>query len=494
MRGVRGAVLSRAAQHRGRSSARPREGESRRRSLVWFRADLRIADNPALAAARERGDVVGLFVAAPTQWTRHGVGANRRAFVLRTLSALCDSLTALNVPLLIRTAGRFRDHAALVVRVARSVGAGAVFCNAEYPLDETRRDAAAAERCRAAGIEWRRYDGGLIVAPGRVLTGAGAPYTVFTPFKARWLATLDDGQLEPQRAVPKQRPLDVVPDGMPRRLGGAAEDRLAELWPGGERAARTRLAAFVRGGLARYHVDRDRPDLDGTSRLSAYLAVGAISPRQCLAAARAANDGRLASGAAGAVSWINELIWREFYAHVVAAFPAVSRGENFRRDYDRVRWRDAPAEFDAWRAGCTGYPLIDAAMRQLAQTGWMHNRLRMASAMFLTKHLLIDWRHGERHFMDLLVDGDFAANNGGWQWSASTGTDAAPYFRIFNPVAQAKKVDPHGDFVRRWVPELRDVRGPAIFEPWKGSGVAGYSRPIVDHAWARRRALEAFGR
>ena len=465
-----------------------------RRSLVWFRNDLRVADNPALAAARARGDVVALFVAAPKQWASHGVGANRRAFVLRTLEALSHSLAALHVPLLIRTAGHFRDHPPLVVRVARSVGADAVFCNDEYPLDEARRDTATVERCCAAGIELHRFGGGLVVAPGRVLTGDGAPYTVFTPFRTRWLASVDAAQLEPQRAARKQRSIDVEPDAVPRRLGGAGADRLAGLWPGGERAARKRLAAFVVVALPHYHVDRDRPDLDGTSRLSPYLAVGAVSPRQCIAAARAANDGRLASGAAGAVSWITELIWREFYAHVVAAFPDVSRGANFRRAYDRVRWRDAPAELDAWRAGCTGYPLIDAAMRQLAQTGWMHNRLRMATAMFLTKHLLIDWRHGERHFMDLLVDGDFAANNGGWQWSASTGTDAAPYFRIFNPVAQAKKVDPHGDFVRRWVPELRDVRGPAIFEPWKFGVGSDYPPPIVDHAFARQRALEAFGR
>jgi deoxyribodipyrimidine photo-lyase len=467
---------------------------SRARSLVWFRNDLRIGDNPALAAARELGEVVALFIAAPAQWTSHGVGANRRAFLLRTLAVLADSLAASNIPLLIRTSGRFGDHAALVEGVARAVGADAVVCNAEYPLDEARRDDATAERCRAAGIAWRRFDGGVIVAPGGVRTGTGAPYTVYTPFRKRWLATVDAAQLEPQQGTRrKQQPIDVPADVVPQRLGGVGADRLAALWPAGERAARRRLDAFVSAALERYHIDRDRPDLDGTSRLSPYLAIGAISPRQCIAAARAANDGRLASGAPGPVSWINELIWREFYAHVTAAFPDLSRGANFRAAYDRVKWRDDAAGYEAWREGRTGYPLIDAAMRQLAHTGWMHNRLRMASAMFLTKHLLIDWRHGERHFMDTLVDGDFAANNGGWQWSASTGADAAPYFRIFNPVAQAKKADPHGDFVRRWVPELGELQGPAIFEPWKYGGARGYPTPIVDHAFARRRALEAFG-
>jgi deoxyribodipyrimidine photo-lyase len=467
---------------------------SQARSLVWFRNDLRVTDNPALSAARERGDAVALFVAAPAQWKSHGVGANRRAFLLRTLHALARSLGELNVPLLIRTAGRFSAHAALVAGVARDVGADSVLCNAEYPLDEARRDAATAERCRAAGLGWRRFDGGVLVPPGVVLTGAGAPYTVFSPFRKRWLATVDDGQLEPQPTPRSQHAIAVASDPLPERLGGVRADRLAALWPAGERAGRARLDAFVKAALARYHIDRDRPDLDGTSRLSPYLAVGAVSPRQCMAAARAANHGKLAAGAPGPVSWINELIWREFYAHVTAAFPSLSRGANLRSAFDRLKWRDDAAGFEAWREGRTGYPLIDAAMRQLAKTGWMHNRLRMSSAMFLTKHLLIDWRRGERHFMDLLVDGDFAANNGGWQWSASTGADAVPYFRIFNPVAQARKADPNGDFVRRWIPELRTVRAPAIFEPWRFGGVRGYPPPIVDHASARRRALEAFGR
>ena len=220
--------------------------------------------------------------------------------------------------------------------------------------------------------------------------------------------------------------------------------------------------------------------------------MGAISARRCIAAARDRDGGALGSGDAGAAIWIGELIWREFYAHVTAAFPDISRGRAFRAAADRVRWRDDPIGFRAWKEGRTGYPLVDAALRQLAKTGWMHNRLRMLTAMFLTKHLLIDWRLGERHFMDLLVDGDFAANNGGWQWCASTGTDAAPYFRIFNPVTQAKRFDADGAFVRRWVPELAALEAPALFEPWRFGGVKGYPAPIVEHGAARQRALKAF--
>jgi deoxyribodipyrimidine photo-lyase len=462
------------------------------RTLVWLRNDLRVVDNPALTAACERGDAVAVYLAAPAQWARHGMGANRIAFLLRTVAALSRALAVLGIPLLIRSVPRFAAHPATLVALAREVGADVVMCNDEYPLDERRRDGAVFDRCRAAGIELRRFTGGVVLAPGEVLTGEGKPYTVFTPFKRRWLALAGDGRLQTLPAPKPPRGFDVAAETIPQRLGGVAADLLAEQWPGGEAEAMRRLDGFVAHALARYHTDRDRPDRDGTSGLSPYLAVGAVSARQCIVAAQHCNGGRLDGGDPGAAMWISELIWREFYAHVTAAFPDISRGRAFRPHNDRVRWRDDPGAFAAWCDGRTGYPLVDAAMRQLAATGWMHNRLRMLTAMFLTKHLLIDWRLGERHFMARLVDGDFAANNGGWQWSASTGTDAAPYFRIFNPVAQAKKFDPDGTFVRRWVPELSALRGATIFEPWRHGGAPGYPAPIVDHAQARRRALDAF--
>jgi deoxyribodipyrimidine photo-lyase len=373
----------------------------------------------------------------------------------------------------------------VLLQATRDAAADAIFCNEEYPLDEQRRDAAVDARCREARIEFHRTAGNVMLPPGRVLTAAGQPYSVFTPFKRRWLALLDAGALDVLAPPRPQRDLAIPNAEVPGELGDVGPDVLAALWPGGERCAQQRLAQFVGGALQRYHEDRDRPDRDATSRLSPYLSLGAISARQCVAAARS-------GAAAGRDVWINELIWRDFFIHVVAAFPDLSRGRPFRQTH--AVWRDDPAAFDAWRSGRTGYPLVDAAMRQLAATGWMHNRLRMLVAMFLTKHLLLDWRLGERHFMELLVDGDFAANNGGWQWSASTGTDAAPYFRIFSPVAQAKKFDPRGAFVRQWVPELAALPDGSIFEPWRFGGAAGYPQPIVAHEMARRRALAAFGR
>ena len=280
----------------------------------------------------------------------------------------------------------------------------------------------------------------------------------------------------------------------PAGIGNAASG-LRRLWPAGEAAAQRRLAEFADTALGRYDSQRDFPALPGTSQLSPYLATGVLSPRQCLHAALAANGGEFASGNTGAVSWINELLWREFYKHVLVGYPRVSMGRAFRAETEALAWRDAPADLEAWQQGRTGIPIVDAAMRQLLATGWMHNRLRMIVAMFLTKNLLIDWRAGERWFMQHLIDGDLAANNGGWQWSASTGTDAVPYFRLFNPLSQSKRFDPDGRFIRQWVPELagldaRDIHHPAALGgPF---GVPGYPAPIVDLPRSRERALAAF--
>ncbi len=456
------------------------------RSLVWFRNDLRVDDNPALAAARERGEVVAVFIPATSQWRSHGMAGNRLAFLLRNLTALAERLAALNVPLLIGRDAPFAEHASQLIDWASEFGTDRVFSNDEYALDERRRDATVSRALRAAGIAFVRASGAVILPPGTIVTAAGAPYTVFAPFKRRWLAAFDIGAVGVPRA---QRASDIASSALPDQFDGVDAGRLAELWPGGERAAQARLARFVADSIDSYHEDRNRPDRDGTSRLSPYLAVGAISPRRCLEAAFAAG-----SDHPGVTAWRDELIWREFYQHVAAAFDDLGRGAAFRPANDRVAWRDDPNAYARWCEGRTGYPLVDAAMRQLNACGWMHNRLRMLVAMFLTKHLLIDWRDGERHFMDLLVDGDFAANNGGWQWSASTGTDAAPYFRIFNPLTQARKFDSDGTFVRRWVPELARLRGAAIFEPWKSGAAADYPTPIVEHAFARQRALAAFKR
>jgi len=459
------------------------------RSLVWFRNDLRMADNPPLCEAAAAGEVVGVFLLATDQWRSHDVGDNRLAFLLDCLERLSDDLAALNIPLCVVRSPRFADAPRSVVRLAKSVGAGRLAFNREYPLNEQVRDSRVCRACDEAGIEVWRFDGGVILPPGRVLTNNGDPYTVYTPFRKRWSSTLTRGEREPLPAPQRQRPLtDVDRTPVQQSIDGVAIDRVRDRWPGGEAEAERRLQRFIGERAQSYEQNRDLPALPGTSELSPYLSVGAISARRCLAAALDANGGRLGGGRKGLDSWISELVWRDFYRHVVAQFPHVSRGESFKREMDALPWRQAPAELAAWQEGRTGYPLVDAAMRQLNETGWMHNRLRMLTAMFLTKHLLIDWREGERYFMERLVDGDFAANNGGWQWSAATGTDAAPYFRIFNPTTQAERFDSGGDFIRRYLPELAELTVPGIFQP----GAAGYAEPVVEHKAARERALAFF--
>ncbi len=268
-----------------------------------------------------------------------------------------------------------------------------------------------------------------------------------------------------------------------------------DLWPAGEPEAQRRLENFVQR-IGNYQRVRDMPAVNGTSLLSPYLAAGVISPRQCLAAALAANKGQIA-GDDGVATWISELAWRDFYTHVLVGFPRVSKHRPFKLKTDQLNWRTDEPKFEAWKQGRTGYPIVDAGMRQLNQTGWMHNRLRMVTAMFLTKHLLIDWRWGEKYFMQHLIDGELAANNGGWQWSASTGTDSVPYFRIFNPFSQSKRFDPDGDFIKKLCPELSPIPPAALHDEKKFSAAIAkhgvdYPTYIVDYKQGRERALQAF--
>jgi deoxyribodipyrimidine photo-lyase len=465
------------------------------RTLVWFRSDLRVADNPALSHAMARGEAIGVFCISTRQWRAHDVGDNRLAFVLDSLHRLAADLTRLGVPLRLVTEPWFDGLPERLTRLADELRADRVTFNEEYPLDERVRDSRVARACAAAGVVVEAWHGDTLLQPGAVLSNEGEPYTTFGAFKRRWLARMDaamDSSAWAPLPVParQERP-DVPGSALPARTDGVPRDRVSQRWPGGSREAQRRLTAFLADRAGRYATDRDFPARDGTSMLSPYLAIGSLSARQCLQAAVDANDGRLRAGARGILAWIDELIWRDFYRHVVAQFPHVSRHQAFRREMDHLPWRHAPEDFAAWKAGRTGFPLVDAAMRQLQSTGWMHNRLRMLTAMFLCKHLLLDWRLGERHFMNLLVDGDFAANNGGWQWSASTGTDAAPYFRIFNPHTQARRFDPDGTFIRRYVPELADAPAESLFDP-AGHPVAGYVRPMVDHRAARQRAIDTF--
>ncbi len=461
------------------------------RSIVWFRNDLRVADNPALAEACARGEVTAVYCFCPEQLRAHDVGPMRIAFLLRTIGVLSRDLAALGIPLRLIERPRFSDVPEALVAFAQAAGATHLEFNDEYPLDERRRDEQVAGACATAGIAVGRHVADVTLAPGSVLTQGGSPYTVFSPFRRRWLERVDAAQLTPID-VPGRQPGDAVGDRVPVRLNDVGAELGESLWPAGEAAARMALDHFIGDLAVDYGTSRDRPALDSTSRLSPYLAVGAISVNQCLHAAMQANGGRLDGGEDGIAKWVTELIWREFYRHIVALFPHVSKGYAFRRELDALQWRHAPEDYEAWKAGETGYPLVDAAMRQLNETGWMHNRLRMVAAMFLSKHLLLDWRQGERYFMQQLVDGDFASNNGGWQWSASTGTDAAPYFRILNPTTQGQRFDADGAFTRQMLPVLADVPDKWLFEPKRFDAALSYPDPIVEHRAARARALALF--
>ena len=478
------------------------------RCLMWFRSDLRVRDNTALNAACDaagngsdggpNSGVVGVFTICPEQWAEHDWGLPKVDFVLRNLADLKASLAERNIPLKIITTPRFEGVPDRLVELAESCGCGALYYNREYEYNERQRDENVENAFEEHDLAAHAFTDKVHFEPGTLRTNDNNWYTVFSPFKKRWLATFNERGGPTSTAICKKQPeIDIKSDDVPASIEGigiGADAVRPDLWKAGESHAEDRLRSFIEGRLDSYKDDRDYPCVNGTSTLSPYLTMGVISPRRCVDLAARANGDRVDKGAKGPVHWISELVWREFYQHVLVGFPRVSKRLAFRPEMDRVEWSDDDGAFEAWREGRTGYPIVDAAMRQLARTGWMHNRLRMTVAMFLTKDLMIDWRRGERHFMNLLVDGDLGSNNGGWQWSASTGTDAQPWFRIFNPTLQGKRFDPEGAFTRKFVPELADLEDVAIHEPWRARAFVDldYPEPIVDHHEARKITLEKF--
>lgn len=465
--------------------------------LIWLRSDLRIIDNTALAAACERGPTVALWIASPEQWQQHDDAPCKVDFWLRNLQPLSQALAALNIPLLIRTTRTWDQVAQTLLTVCKHHQIEAVHWNDEYGVNESHRDAAVSEQLKASGIGVHHYLDQLLFSPGTILTRSGGYFQVFSQFKKVCLERLHLGVPSLAAQVKAQAPVTIPSDPIPQALPGfeTPSESLRAYWPAGEDEAQRRLQRFVDEAIDDYEVARDLPARPGTSQLSAYLAAGVISPRQCLHAALSGNRGEFDGGSKGVQTWISELIWREFYKHILVGYPQVSMHRAFRAHTEALPWRNAPADLEAWKQGRTGFPLIDAAMRQLLHTGWMHNRLRMVVAMFLSKNLLIDWREGERHFMQHLIDGDLAANNGGWQWSASTGTDAVPYFRIFNPVSQSSRFDPEGRFIRHWLPELKNIDKKNIHLSMKSADLFAtnaYPSPIVNLNDSRKRALEAF--
>lgn len=474
------------------------------RTLMWFRTDLRLADNPALyhacsPALSPRG-VVAVFTICPTQWKdAHDWAPIKVEFIRRTLEQLKSDLWTRNIPLKIITEATFDGVPEALLGLAQKHDCTTLVFNREYEINEVERDAAVHDLFVDHGLDVRGFTDQVVIPPGAVRTGDGGYYSVFTPFKKRWLSMVEDRGMPRVLPVPKRLDVRALPGGddVPDSIKGFSCGSFpARQWPSGEEAARKRLKQFAANRIDSYGDDRDRPDIDGTSQLSPYLAIGAISVRQCLEAAIEANGGALNGRKTGAAVWISELIWREFYRHVMTGWPRVCKHEPFKLDTRKLTWRSSDKDFEAWCEGRTGVPIVDAAMRQLNTIGWMHNRLRMIAAMYLTKNLFIDWRRGEQYFMQHLIDGDLGSNNGGWQWSASTGTDAAPYFRMFNPYTQSKKCDPEAKFIKQWVEELRDVPTDQVHDPtvWDDDLIASldYPRPIVDHSESRERVLEAF--
>jgi deoxyribodipyrimidine photo-lyase len=465
-------------------------------AVWWIRRDLRLADNQALASALAQAEnVIPVFVLDPALLRSRRTGANRLAFLLGGLRRLDSDLRARASRLIVRQ-GNPRDELSTILA---ETGSEAIYAEEDYSPYARRRDASVAERLPLHLIS------SLTVHPPAVISKAdGTPYTVFTPFSRAW------------KALPPALANSVIP--APSRISTPANVSSQPIpaapalspnipFPPGEAEAQARLSAFVDSedpAVYRYANTRDRMDLLGTSQLSPYLRFGMLSARRVVVAAHSAIAAAPnAQARKSAETWLGELVWREFYISILCHFPNVAC-QAFRPSLRDIRWRNDPDEFAAWREGRTGYPVVDAAMRQLKQTGWMHNRARMIVASFLVKDLLIDWRWGEQWFLQNLVDGDLAANNGGWQWTAGVGTDAAPYFRVFNPVLQGDKFDPDGAYVRRWAPELATVPAKFIHKPWempvelqRASGCPvgqDYALPIVSHALARERVLAAYRR
>ena len=473
------------------------------RILHWFRKDLRLDDNPALSEAAHdaQHDVVPFYASDPEWFARDDIAPTRVRFVLAALTELSAAIAARGS----RLALAHGDPAEVVTHAARAVNAEAVYWNDEYEPALRARDDRVEAALHAGGVRVRRFHDRLLVPPGLVAGGTGTPYTRYTPFRNACEAL---PFAEPHAAVEQLGAHDLLSPRLAtlERLGFEEPDSAA--WPAGESHARERLQRFLEGtareagaGLARYASERDFPALPASSQLSADLKFGTLGIRRLVhgVLGAAACDARLGEHA---TKFVQELRWRDFYAHVLWHFPHVERGA-FRPEYDAVRWRGSDAEFAAWCTGRPGYPIVDAGMRELAATGLMHNRVRMIVASFLAKDLLVDWRRGERWFMTHLVDGDLASNNGGWQWAAGTGTDAAPYFRIFNPVVQGMRFDPYGVYVRRWCPELTLVQDAFIHRPSEAGSLvladAGvtlgedYPFPVVDHAERREQALAMYG-
>ncbi|MFT5881012.1 MAG: deoxyribodipyrimidine photo-lyase [Moritella sp.] len=482
-------------------------------NIMWFRDDLRVQDNTALyQASQSQHPVVALYIVTPAQWQEHNLAPIQADFIARRLACLQQQLQDLAVPLVILQGNTFSDIPDLFQHLLQQLPIAQVYANNQYIYNENLRDNAVQQLLNTHDVSLTCYDDKCILPPGSVTTKTQQMYKVYTPFRNAWLQIY----LQHQSSSCNVAPLPVPTFERQHQLAliAASYDGFASLvtsevafnyprisssdWPVTDADIAQQLSQFCEERVFDYARQRDYPALPATSRLSPYLAIGALSARQCLAALGLSLNFK--QGAfwenkeSGAFTWWNELVWREFYQHLSAAYPRLSKNKPFHQWAENLRWLHNASHLTAWQQGRTGFPIVDAAMRQLLHTGWMHNRLRMVVASFLTKELQQDWRLGECWFMQHLIDGEFAANNGGWQWSASTGVDAQPYFRIFNPTAQGKRFDADGEFIRQWVPELATVPNKYIHQPelWSGSISLDYPAPIIERKITRQQTLTRF--
>jgi len=469
-------------------------------ALFWFRDDLRLADNPGLAAACASGRPITLLYVLDEQSPEaRAPGAATRWWLDKSLRALGERIAAKGGRLVLRKGGAEQ----VIADVVKGAGAQAVYWNRRYgparKIDERIK-----ATLKSAGVPVESFNGSLLAEPFAIKTGSGGDFKVFTPFWKVLQANLTMGAPSPEPREIEPGP-EVASDNIddwglhpskPDWSGG-----MAKMWTPGEIGARKRLRDFLKSGIDGYDEGRNRPDRDNTSRLSPHLHFGEISPHQAWRAATHAMEAGEAP-ARDVQKFLSEIAWRDFSHHLLYHDPQMGH-LSWRRQFEHVEWRKgSKAELDAWKRGQTGYPIVDAGMRQLWATGFMHNRVRMIVASFFAKDLLVHWRKGEEWFWETLVDADEANNANGWQWTAGTGADAAPYFRVFNPVLQGKKFDPNGDYVREWVPELAAMLAKWIHHPWEAPTAAlndagvtlgkTYPCPIIDHDFARKRALETY--
>ena len=460
---------------------------------VWFRTDLRLDDNPALNSAMEKCDqIVGIYFFSEAQWNLHNESNIKHEFLLKNLTSLDKSLSKLNISLIAINTDSYKTLPEDLLTFLVEHKIDNVFWNNEFGVNESERDIAVEKNLNKNNIQTSRFNDQVIFEPGYLKTGQGNPFSVFTPFKRRWIENFEMDFLDIDTPKNAKEP-NLIKSDLSKLNFIKTHAAKIDLWPAGEIAAQDRLANFLSSKVKSYSEKRNSPILDGTSRISPYLALGILSPKRCILEGLKLNNFEFTSGNKGICKWIDEIVWREFYRNIMHSFPRVSKNKPFKPDTESIQWRHSDKELEAFYTGNTGFPIVDAGIRQMLAEGWMHNRLRMVVAMFFTKNMLHDWRLGERFFMQNLIDGDFSSNNGGWQWSASTGTDAAPYFRIFNPITQSQNFDPSGEFIKQHIPELKGLSSKEIHFPQADLLTSfDYPTPILDLKSSRERAINAF--